>query len=147
MPRDPRIAMWAISLALAAGAAPAASPIPAAPTRAASTAAPLSAPIPDAQRAQVAIRNFAFQPAELEVEVGTTVEWVNEDPVPHTVTSGTPGSPTGVFDSGALNQGDSFSFTFRQPGTYEYFCRLHPSMRGRILVRQKIYLPLVMRNR
>jgi plastocyanin len=142
MPRDPRIAMWAISLALAAGAAPAASPIPAAPT-----AAHLSAPIPDAQRAQVAIRNFAFQPAELEVEVGTTVEWVNEDPVPHTVTSGTPGSPTGVFDSGALNQGDSFSFTFRQPGTYEYFCRLHPSMRGRILVRQKIYLPLVMRNR
>jgi plastocyanin len=147
MPRDPRIAMWAISLALAAGAAPAASPHPPAPTPAAPTAAPLSAPIPDAQRAQVAIRNFAFQPAELEVEVGTTVEWVNEDPVPHTVTSGTPGSPTGVFDSGALNQGDSFSFTFRQPGTYEYFCRLHPSMRGRILVRQKIYLPLVMRNR
>jgi plastocyanin len=134
--------MWAISLALAAGAAPAASPIPVVPT-----AAHLSAPIPDAQRAQVAIRNFAFQPAELEVEVGTTVEWVNEDPAPHTVTSGTPGSPTGVFDSGALNQGDSFSFTFQQPGTYEYFCRLHPSMRGRILVRQKIYLPLVMRNR
>jgi hypothetical protein len=75
MPRDPRIAMWAIGLALAAGAAPAASLIPAAPTRAASTAVPLSAPIPDAQRAQVAIRNFAFQPAE------------------------------GVFDSGALNQG------------------------------------------
>jgi hypothetical protein len=117
MPRDPRIAMWAIGLALAAGAAPAASLIPAAPTRAASTAVPLSAPIPDAQRAQVAIRNFAFQPAE------------------------------GVFDSGALNQGDSFSFTFQQPGTYEYFCRLHPSMRGRILVRQKIYLPLVMRSR
>ena len=68
--------------------------------------------------------------------MGTTVEWVNgEDSISHTVTSGTPGYPAGVFDSGPLPPGDSFRFTFQQPGTYEYFCGIHTRMRGRIVVK------------
>jgi plastocyanin len=118
MPRDRRILILAIGLALAACAAPAASPTPTAPAPPTPTTAPPTSPSPAARGTQVTIRNFAFQPAELEVEVGTTVEWVNgEDSVPHTVTSGTPGYPAGVFDSGRLRPGDSFRFTFQQPGT------------------------------
>jgi plastocyanin len=138
MPRDRRILILAIGLALAACAAPAASPTPTAPAPPTPTTAPPTSPSPAARGTQVTIRNFAFQPAELEVAVGTTVEWVNgEDSVPHTVTSGTPGYPAGVFDSGRLRPGDSFRFTFQQPGTYEYFCSIHTRMRGRIIVKPK----------
>ncbi|GBD09922.1 Plastocyanin [Candidatus Thermoflexus japonica] len=68
--------------------------------------------------------------------MGTTVEWINqEESASHTVTSGAPDNPSGVFDSGRLRPGDSFRFTFHQPGTYEYFCSIHPRMRGRIIVK------------
>ncbi len=122
-------------LGITACAAPAA---PATPTPLAPTSTPVLAvsPTPSGGPPRVLIKNFAFHPAELEVTVGATVEWINqEEAVPHTVTSGSPGYPTGVFDSGRLSPGDSFRFTFKQPGTYEYFCNIHPRMRGRIIVK------------
>ena len=77
----------------------------------------------------VAIANFAFSPATLTITAGDTVTWTNEDAVVHTATS-----TTGAFDSGDLDQGESFSFTFTTPGTYAYLCTPHPSMTGQIVV-------------
>ncbi|MFE9442586.1 plastocyanin/azurin family copper-binding protein [Streptomyces sp. NPDC006602] len=62
---------------------------------------------------------------QLVVEVGQTVQWTNHDSVPHTVT--TTKAPV-KFDSGTLNQGDSWSYTFTKAGTYEYYCAVHPDM-------------------
>ena len=61
--------------------------------------------------------------------VGTTVTWVNDDAVIHTVTD-----VDGQFDSGFLGSGEGFSFTFTEPGEYEYFCQPHPWMRARVIV-------------
>ena len=77
----------------------------------------------------VAIADFAFAPATLTITAGDTVTWTNEDPVVHTATS-----TTGAFDSGDLDQGDSFSLTLTTPGTYAYLCTPHPSMTGQIVV-------------
>jgi nitrite reductase (NO-forming) len=80
----------------------------------------------------------AYSPRELTVTVGTTVRWVNQDPIAHTVTAGTVegsvGSPDGRFDSGFLNLGEAFRFTFTEPGTYQYFCIPHPWMQGTVTV-------------
>jgi len=80
----------------------------------------------------VNINNFAFSPKELRVAVGTTVTWTNKDEEPHTVV--TPGGGPAVFKSAALDSGDKFSFTFTKPGTYRYFCSIHPFMTGTIVV-------------
>ena len=82
----------------------------------------------------VAIVNYGFYPTTLTVSKGTTVTWVNMDFVQHTVTSGTEQAPTGLFDSHELNHMQSFSYTFSTPGTYVYFCDIHPSMTGAITV-------------
>ena len=77
----------------------------------------------------VSIRNMSFQPADIQVTVGTTVTWQNSDGVSHTVTS-----DGGAFASGLLKDGDSFTFTFTAAGTFTYHCAVHPSMRGSVLV-------------
>ena len=77
----------------------------------------------------VGIDNFTFTPASLTVKAGTTVTWTNRDDIPHTVTSSAK-----LFRSKALDTDDKFSFTFTTPGTYEYFCSLHPHMTGMIKV-------------
>jgi amicyanin len=77
----------------------------------------------------VDIANFAFSPATLTIQVGDTVTWTNLDAVQHTATS-----TTGVFDSGLLDQDAGYSFTFTQPGTYDYLCTPHPTMTGQIVV-------------
>jgi plastocyanin len=79
----------------------------------------------------VNINNFAFSPKELTVAVGTTVTWSNKDEEPHTVVNAA--SPP-AFKSMALDGGDKFSFTFTKPGTYRYFCSVHPFMTGTIVV-------------
>lgn len=80
----------------------------------------------------------AYTPLEITVPVGTTVRWVNEDATAHTVTSGesdgTVGSPDGRFDSGFINPGDSYSFTFTEAGVFPYFCLPHPWMQGVVTV-------------
>jgi len=80
----------------------------------------------------------AYLPGDLEVPVGTTVTWRNDDTVVHTVTSGpavdNKAVPDGVFDSGDIPPGGSFSWTFDEPGRYPYHCAPHPWMAARILV-------------
>ena|SRR5208283_3231937 len=78
----------------------------------------------------VRIANDAFAPATLTVTVGTTVLFVNSDDDAHTVTS-----TDGFFDSKGLDTNHSWSYTFRKPGTYTYFCELHPFMKGAIVVK------------
>jgi plastocyanin len=77
----------------------------------------------------IAIQNFAFNPATLTVKAGTTVTWTNLDSTNHPVAS-----DTGVFNSGTLNNGQSYSFTFNQTGSYPYHCTVHPSMTGTVIV-------------
>jgi plastocyanin len=77
----------------------------------------------------VVIGNFTFDPAALSVPAGTAVTWVNHDDIPHTTTSATKD-----FGSPVLDTDDSFTFRFARPGTYSYFCKLHPHMQGTIEV-------------
>jgi plastocyanin len=80
--------------------------------------------------AQIKIDNFTFGPTSLTVSSGTTVTWVNNDDVPHTVVS-----DDKVFRSKALDTDDKFSYTFTMPGTYNYFCSVHPKMTAKIVVK------------
>ena len=80
---------------------------------------------------QVVIDNFTFNPPTLTVPAGTKVTWVNRDDVPHTATSTT--KPRS-FDSGTLDTDQQFAHVFTKPGTYDYFCAVHPKMIGRIVV-------------
>jgi plastocyanin len=84
-----------------------------------------------ADDAEVIIDNFVFTPATLTVKTGTRVVWKNQDDIPHLVVSD--GSPP-LFRSKALDTDDSFSTVFDKPGTYHYFCGLHPHMQGTIVV-------------
>ena len=79
----------------------------------------------------VSIKNFAFNPPNITVAPGTTVTWVNNDQTAHTATAT---DPSGVFDSGELQPGQSYSFTFDKPGTYAYHCEIHPDMTGTVTV-------------
>lgn len=78
---------------------------------------------------QISIRNFAYTPSNIQVAVGTTVTWTNSDTAPHSVTF-----KNGTKDSGLLRQGQSFSYTFTTPGTYDYYCTVHPYMVARVIV-------------
>jgi plastocyanin len=78
----------------------------------------------------IEIDNFKFGVATLEVAEGTTVTWTNRDDVPHTVSS-----TTKVFKSPPLDTGEAFSYTFREAGTFEYYCSIHPHMTGKIVVK------------
>jgi plastocyanin len=83
-----------------------------------------------AEEQTVEIADLAFAPEELTIAAGSAVTWVNMDPsLPHTATS-----DDEVFDSGNLTEGDEFSFTFEEAGTFSYFCQVHPTMRGTIVV-------------
>ena len=77
----------------------------------------------------VTIADFAFEPADLEVEAGTTVTFTNEDGFAHTVTA-----KDKSFDSGNLAEGASFEHTFDEPGTFDYLCAIHNSMTGSVIV-------------
>jgi plastocyanin len=79
---------------------------------------------------EVKIDNFTFAPATLTVTEGTTVKWTNRDDIPHTVVS----EDRSTFKSKALDTDDSFSYTFTKPGTYTYFCSIHPKMTAKVVV-------------
>jgi amicyanin len=87
---------------------------------------------PTADKTEVTIDNFSFNPPVLTVAVGTKVTWLNRDDVPHTVTSTT--KPR-IIDSPTLDSDQSFSHIFTRPGTYDYFCAVHPKMTGKIVVK------------
>jgi len=76
----------------------------------------------------------SFSPSNLQVEAGTTVTWENDSDLVHTVTSGSDRVHDDRFNSGDLAPGDTYSFTFEDTGTYDYFCIPHPGMEGTITV-------------
>jgi plastocyanin len=76
------------------------------------------------------IDNFVFGPQAITVPVGTTVTWTNSDDIPHTAVS-----TDGVFKSKVMDTDEKFSYTFTKPGTYSYYCSVHPKMTGQIVVK------------
>jgi nitrite reductase (NO-forming) len=78
-----------------------------------------------------------YNPSPLTVPVGTTVTWVNNDNTGHTVTEGNPSgnTPPNGFDSGILAPGKTFAHTFNTAGTVQYYCTLHPTMLGEVIVK------------
>jgi plastocyanin len=81
----------------------------------------------------VTIDNFSFKTPVITVAAGTTVTWTNRDDIPHTVTADD--GPPPAYRSHPLDTGDHFARLFDKPGTYRYFCSLHPKMRGTVIVR------------
>jgi plastocyanin len=79
--------------------------------------------------ASVSIVDFAFQPSYVEIPAGGSVSWYNAGGAPHTVTSS-----SGAFDSGTISPGGGYGVTLTVPGTYSYYCSIHPSMYGTIVV-------------
>jgi len=71
--------------------------------------------------------SISFSPSDLTLSAGQTVEWTNSDSVTHTVTSGTPGNPDGVFDSGNISGGGTYCLKFNTAASYDYYCRIHLS--------------------
>jgi plastocyanin len=106
---------------------------PAPPPVAAPTPAPAPGDTSAAARTgptvKAGMKNIAFQPSRIEIAAGTTVEWTNSDAVAHTVTAADRG-----FDSGNMAPGATWRYTFTKPGTYQFFCTLHPFMKGVVVV-------------
>ena len=118
MPRTGKLTTLVLGLLIAASVAPA-------------------APSVVAEESPVAIKNFAYAPANRQVNAGDTVTWTNDEAmVPHDVRTRIPGRPEPVlpFESPLLTPGESFSFTFSVPGVYQYYCSLHPAMLGTVTV-------------
>jgi len=77
----------------------------------------------------IAIDNFTFNPQKLTVKAGTTVTWTNKDDIPHAIATASKQSKSKTLDTD-----DAYSFTFTTPGSYDYFCSLHPHMTGTVVV-------------
>ena len=92
-------------------------------------AAPVAADPAAANTMEVKIDNFTFAPQRITVKAGTTVTWINEDDIPHTVVANQK-----AFKSKVLDTDDKYTFTFTTAGTYDYFCSLHPHMTGSVVV-------------
>jgi plastocyanin len=100
---------------------------PAEPTPVTTTSAPVTTTM---EPVSVAIKSSTFTPNIVEISKGTTVTWTNDDGFPHTVTS-----VSGAFDSGNIESGKTYSYTFNQAGPFEYSCVNHPSMtHGKVIV-------------
>jgi plastocyanin len=86
--------------------------------------------------AQVGMQNIQFDPAEVTVNAGETVTWTNDEAVAHDVDGSGPGGDFSSGPEGGMKEGDEFAFTFDEPGTYDYVCRVHaPGMAGTVTVR------------
>lgn len=112
-----RLALLAfLSLAVACGAA----------------ATPAAAPA--AGGAAVSYKSFQIEPKSIEVKIGQVVTWTNSDSAAHTVTAGTPGTKSGTFDQ-KLAGNATAKVTFDKAGTFDYFCELHTTMVGKVIVK------------
>ena len=80
------------------------------------------------------VEDICYIPSTIVVEKGKSVTWVNEDSSFHSVTSGFYGKPTELFDSGYLDPYQSYTLSFDEFGTYDYFCTLHPWMKAQVIV-------------
>jgi plastocyanin len=120
-----KISLFVLTVLLLAACAPKAGPTPA------GTLPPVQSSVstPASGEEKIDIQNFTFSPATLTITVGTKVTWTNQDTVGHTVIA-----DDNSWGSGNLNQGDTFSFAFSQPGTFAYHCSVHPNMKGTITV-------------
>ena len=78
----------------------------------------------------IVMKNFDFSPMSLTIKAGGSVTWKNLDGEPHTVTSA-----DGLFRSPALDENDTYSFTFTRPGVYKYICSIHPRMMATVTVK------------
>jgi plastocyanin len=85
---------------------------------------------PDSGSIDVKIDNFTFTPQTITVPAGTAVRWTNRDDIPHTSVS-----EDKTFKSKVLDTDDQFAYTFSKPGTYKYFCSIHPKMTGTVVVK------------
>ena len=119
----------------------------AAPSQVSAVSGSSSTSMPSATRsAQVKIISLAFMPTKLRIKAGTRVTWRNDEPITHTVTSGTftgvdpvtglrtGQRPDGRFNARLKGQGDTFSYTFKKPGTYRYYCDIHYGMNATVIV-------------
>ena len=84
---------------------------------------------PQPQPTEVRVDNFTFTPGTLTIAANSTVTWTNKDDIPHVIAS-----TDNLFRSKGLDTDDHFSFKFTKPGTYNYFCAIHPKMTGKIVV-------------
>ena len=82
--------------------------------------------------AVIKIKDFAFSPSEVKVKKGTKITWINNDSAPHTITSDS-GAP---LDSATIFTGQSFVFVINDVGNYDYHCKIHPTMKSRIIVEE-----------
>jgi plastocyanin len=94
----------------------------------AQAATPVPSPMPSPVSI-IHIKNFAFVPESVTIPVGSTVKFVEDDAVPHTVTA-----TDGSFDSGNLNQKQTWTHTFTKVGTYNYLCTYHTYMKGKVVI-------------
>jgi plastocyanin len=93
-------------------------------------ASPAAAPATAPKTVEVKIDNFSFAPATITVKAGTEITWTNADDIPHTVVS----DDHATFKSRVLDTDEKFTFTATKPGTYSYFCSIHPKMTGKVVV-------------
>ena len=94
------------------------------------------APASTSNTNQIIMQNTSYIPQNTTVNKGTKVTWTNKDPFDHTVTSGTPGYPSGLFDSGNISPNGTFSYTFDSTGTFHYYCKIHlDKMTGTVTVK------------
>jgi len=80
----------------------------------------------------VLIKNFRFKPADITIKRGTKIRWINKDPHPHTATAINPRG----FDSGRLGKGQRYTHTFKSAGKKSYLCKIHPFMKGSVVVKR-----------
>ncbi len=84
---------------------------------------------------RVQIKDFLYAPDAITVPAGTTITFANSDSAPHTATSGTSPRPDGVFEGGTLTKGERKAVRLTRPGTFAYYCAIHPFMKGTVTVR------------
>jgi len=89
------------------------------------------------EQVNIDIKLFQYKPGDLEVQVGSTVTWTNNDAIEHSVTHGTPEEIGNEFDSDFFTKEQSYSKKFDKEGEYPYYCKRHPSMKGKIKVISK----------
>lgn len=90
---------------------------------------PMSASRPGCEK-----ENWCYTPPMISTDAGKTITWINDDSGFHTVTSGYYDKADGMFDSGHIDPGKTFSYTFEKPGDFHYYCNLHPWMEGIVIV-------------
>ena len=88
---------------------------------------------PTAEGTRIDMKDIEYVPKAATVEVGKPVTWTNSDSVPHTVTA--ENAPGGKLDSGSIAAGDTFEYTFKEAGTVEYVCTIHPNQTGTLTIK------------